>query len=132
MLLAARGQAWLGDLIHGLESGGRGGAFPFLSLSIIYPGFLSGSLRFRRETGLAYTARQQSLGNFLSRYFKINAQAACQASAEKRNMCRGVCGRGVGKGTWALTRCLLFLSFQAAVPIVLTKTFFSPQMQLAL
>lgn len=36
---------------------------------------------------------------------------------------------GGWKGTWALTRCLLFLSFQAAVPIVLTKTFFLPQMQ---
>ena len=33
------------------------------------------------------------------------------------------------KGTWALTGCHLFLSFQAAVPIVFTKTFFSPQMQ---
>lgn len=43
VLLAARGHAWLRDLIHSLEVEGAGWGFPLLSLSIIYPGFLSGS-----------------------------------------------------------------------------------------
>ena len=72
VLLAARGHAWLRDLIHSLEVEGAGWGFPFLSLSIIYPGCLSGSSLLQKGDWRACLHYTRVLGNFLSRYFEIS------------------------------------------------------------
>lgn len=108
---------------------GVGRGSPFLGLSK-WTRFLSGSPQLRKRDWRA-CLQGRVLWNFLSWYFEISSWGSTSGKCrEARNTCRGVCGRGGWKGTWLLTGCHLFLSFQPAVPTVFTKTFFFlPQMQ---
>ena len=128
VLLAARGHAWLRDLIRGLELEGAGWGFPFLSLSVIYPGFLSGSPPLQKgdwRACLYYTTEAE--GTFSVVFRNKHWRQPVRQVLRSKKCVQGCVWVGGWKETWALTGCLLFLSFQAAVPIVLTKTFFSPK-----